>query len=203
MLTTLVLWAIAAAAELAARLRESRETLPLTTLLARSVAVAVVGFVSLAIAVGAVELAGMTDGLVGLALVLAGWGRVSAGPVGRLLRPSAAARDLAADAPTAAPSRARALLGAAAAGARLGGADDLLGEALAEADQRTPRSTKKANSPAPWPGTLTCLSSPPLNGEVEQQREDRPDVRAGEAEVRHVLAPELVVDVEACRRSCG
>ena len=91
-LTTLVLWAIAAAAELAARLRESRETLPLTTLLARSVAVAVVGFVSLAIAVGAVELAGMTDGLVGLALVLAGWGRVSAGPVGRLLRPRAAAR---------------------------------------------------------------------------------------------------------------
>jgi hypothetical protein len=76
---------------LAARLRESRETLPLTTLLARSVAVAVVGFVSLAIAVGAVELAGMTDGLLGLALVLAGWGRVSAGPVGRLLRPSAAA----------------------------------------------------------------------------------------------------------------
>jgi lysylphosphatidylglycerol synthetase-like protein (DUF2156 family) len=89
-LTTLVLWAIAAAAELAARLRESRETLPLTMLLARSVAVAVVGFVSLAIAVGAVELAGMTDGLLGLALVLAGWGRVSAGPVGRLLRPSSA-----------------------------------------------------------------------------------------------------------------
>jgi hypothetical protein len=59
-------------------------------LLARSVAVAVVGFVSLAIAVGAVELAGMTDGLLGLALVLAGWGRVSAGPVGRLLRPNSA-----------------------------------------------------------------------------------------------------------------
>jgi hypothetical protein len=89
-LTTLVLWAIAAAAELAARLRESRESLPLTRLLARSVAVAVVGFVSLAIAVGAVELAGITDGLLGLALVLAGWGRVSAGPVGRLLRPSPA-----------------------------------------------------------------------------------------------------------------
>jgi uncharacterized membrane protein YiaA len=89
-LTTLVLWAIAAAAELAARLRENRETLPLTRLLARSVAVAVVGFVSLAIAVGAVELAGMTDGLLGVALVLAGWGRVSARPVGRLLRPTAA-----------------------------------------------------------------------------------------------------------------
>jgi hypothetical protein len=90
-LTTLVLWAIAAAAELAAHLRESRETLPLTTLLARAVAVAVVGFVSLAIAVGVVELIGMTDGLVGLAAVLAGWVRVSAGPVRRLLRPRAAA----------------------------------------------------------------------------------------------------------------
>jgi hypothetical protein len=89
-LTTLVLWAIAAAAELAAHLRESRETLPLTTLLARSVAVAVVGFVSLAIAVGVVELAGMTNGLLGLTAVLAGWGRLSAGPVRRLLHPSAA-----------------------------------------------------------------------------------------------------------------
>jgi hypothetical protein len=89
-LTTLVLWAIAAAAELAAHLRENRETLPLPTLLARSVAVAVVAFVSLAIAVGAVELAGMTDGLLGLALVLAGWGRVSARPVRRLLHPSRA-----------------------------------------------------------------------------------------------------------------
>ena len=90
-LTTLVLWAIAAAAELAAHLRESRETLPLTTLLARSVAVAVVVFVSLAIAVGVVELVGMTDGLLGPAMVLAGWVRVSAVPVRRLLRPSAAA----------------------------------------------------------------------------------------------------------------
>jgi UDP-N-acetylmuramyl pentapeptide phosphotransferase/UDP-N-acetylglucosamine-1-phosphate transferase len=89
-LTTLVLWAIAAAAELAAHLRESRETLPLTMLLARSVAVAVVWFVSLAIAVGVVNLVGMTDGLLGLATVLAGWVRVSAGPVRRLLRPSAA-----------------------------------------------------------------------------------------------------------------
>jgi hypothetical protein len=89
-LTTLVLWAIAAAAELAAHLRESRETLPLTTLLARALAVAVVGFVSLAIAVGVVELIGMTDGFLGLAAVLAGWVRVSARPVRRLLRPSAA-----------------------------------------------------------------------------------------------------------------
>jgi uncharacterized membrane protein len=89
-LTTLVLWAIAAAAELAAHLRESRETLPLTTLLARSVAVAVVGLVSLAIAVGVVKLVGMTDGFLGFATVLAGWVRVSAGPVRRLLRPSAA-----------------------------------------------------------------------------------------------------------------
>jgi hypothetical protein len=89
-LTTLVLWAIAAAAELAAHLRESRETLPLRTLLARSMAVAVVGFVSLAIALGAVRLVGMTDGFLGLAAVLAGWVRVSAGPVRRLLRPRAA-----------------------------------------------------------------------------------------------------------------
>jgi hypothetical protein len=89
-LTTLVLWAIAAAAELAAHLRESREALPLTTLLARSVAVAVVGVVSLAIAVGVVELVGITDSFLGLAAVLAGWVRVSAGPVRRLLRPSAA-----------------------------------------------------------------------------------------------------------------
>jgi hypothetical protein len=89
-LTTLVLWAIAAAAELAAHLRESRETLPLTTLLARSVAVAVVWLVSLAIAVGIVKLVGMTNGFLGLATVLAGWVRVSAGPVRRLLRPSAA-----------------------------------------------------------------------------------------------------------------
>jgi hypothetical protein len=89
-LTTLVLWAIAAAAELAAHLQENRETLPFTTVLARSVAVAVVGFVSLAIAVGVVKLVGMTDGLLGPAMVLAGWGRVSAGPVRRLLRPSAA-----------------------------------------------------------------------------------------------------------------
>ena len=92
LLTTLVLWAIAAAAELAAHLRENRETVPLTALLARSVAVAVVGFVSLAIAVGLVELVGITDGLLGLALVLAGWARVSAGPLRRLLRPSAAPR---------------------------------------------------------------------------------------------------------------
>jgi hypothetical protein len=90
-LTTLVLWAIAAAAELAAHLRESRETLPLTSLLARSVAVAVVGFVSLAIALGVVELVGVTDGFLGLVSVLAGWGSVSSGPVRRLLRPSAAA----------------------------------------------------------------------------------------------------------------
>jgi hypothetical protein len=87
-LTTLVLWAMAAAAELAAHLRESREMLPLTSVLARSVAVAVVGLVSLAIAIGLVELVGMTNGFLGLVMVLAGWVRVSAGPVRRLLRPS-------------------------------------------------------------------------------------------------------------------
>ena len=91
-LTTLVLWAIAAAAELAAHLRESRATLPLMPLLARSVAVALIGFVSLAIAVGVAKLVGMTDGFLALAAVLAGWVRVSAGPVRRLLRPDAATR---------------------------------------------------------------------------------------------------------------
>jgi hypothetical protein len=89
-LTTLVLWAIAAAAELAAHLQENRETLPLTGVLARSVAVAMVGFASLAIAVGAVELIGMTDGLLGLAMIVAGWGRISAVPLRRLLRPGSA-----------------------------------------------------------------------------------------------------------------
>jgi hypothetical protein len=89
-LTTLVLWAIAAAAELAAHLIESRETLPFTMLLARAVAVAVVWLVSLAIAVGIVKLVGVSDGFLRLATVLAGWVRVSAGPVRRLLRPSAA-----------------------------------------------------------------------------------------------------------------
>jgi hypothetical protein len=89
-LTTLVLWAMAAAAELAAYLIESRQTLPFTNVLARSVAVAVVGLVSLAIAVGIVKLVGMSGGFIGLAAVLAGWVRVSAGPVRRLLRPSAA-----------------------------------------------------------------------------------------------------------------
>ena len=88
---------------------------------------AVVGFVSLAIAVGAVELAGMTDGLVGLALVLAGWGRVSAGPVGRLLGTSAAAvATWLLTLLTAAPSRARGHVGAAAAGARLRLANECL-----------------------------------------------------------------------------
>jgi hypothetical protein len=91
-ITTLVLWAVAAAAELAAHLNESRETLPLTALLARSLAVAVVGLVSLAIAVGVVRLVGMPNGFLGLAMVLAGWVRVSAGPVRRLLRPRAAPR---------------------------------------------------------------------------------------------------------------
>jgi hypothetical protein len=90
-LTTLVLWAIAAAGELAGYLVESRQTLRLTTLLARSVAVAVVGLMSLAVAVGLVKLVGITDGFLGLATVLVGWVRISAGPVRRLLRPSAAA----------------------------------------------------------------------------------------------------------------
>jgi hypothetical protein len=94
-LTTTVLWAIAAAAELEAHLIESRQTLPVTNVLAHSVAAAVVGLVSLAIAIGVVKLAGIGDGLLGLTAVLAGWVRVSAGPLRRLLRPSAATPRLA------------------------------------------------------------------------------------------------------------
>jgi hypothetical protein len=89
-LTTIVLWAMAAAGELAAWLIESHQTLPTTKVLARSVAVAGVGLASLAIAIGGVKLVGMGDGFLALAAVLAGWVRVSAGPVRRLLRPSAA-----------------------------------------------------------------------------------------------------------------
>jgi hypothetical protein len=89
-LTTFVLWAIAAAGELGGYLHETRRTLPLTGLIARAMAVAVVGLGSLAIAVGLVELLGMSAGFLGLVTVLAGWVSVSAGPVRRLLRPSAA-----------------------------------------------------------------------------------------------------------------
>jgi hypothetical protein len=56
----------------------------------RSVAVALVGLASLAVAVGGVKLLGMSDGFLGLVAVLAGWVRVSAGPVRKLLRPGAA-----------------------------------------------------------------------------------------------------------------
>jgi hypothetical protein len=89
-LTTLLLWAMAAAGELAGYLVESRQTLPFTKLLARSVAVSVVGLVSLAIAVGVVKLVGTSGGFLGLTAVLAGWVSVSSRPVRRLLRPSAA-----------------------------------------------------------------------------------------------------------------
>jgi hypothetical protein len=88
--TTLVLWAMAAAGELAGHLHESGQTLPLPALLGRSIAVAVVGLASLAIAIGVVNLLGMTGGFLGLATVLAGWVCVSAGSVRRLLRPSGA-----------------------------------------------------------------------------------------------------------------
>jgi hypothetical protein len=90
-LATVGLWAIAAAAELAAHLRENRQTLPITALFARGVGVAVVAVVSLAIAVGLVNLVGMAGGFLGLVAVLAGWVNVSARPVRWLLRPSAAA----------------------------------------------------------------------------------------------------------------
>ena len=88
---TIGLWAIAAAAELAAHLQENRQRLPLAALLARAVAVAVVGVASLAIAVGLVDLVGMVGGFLAVAAVLAGWVRVSARPIRWLLRPTATA----------------------------------------------------------------------------------------------------------------
>ncbi len=94
MVATIGLWAIAAAAELAAHLQENRQRLPLAALLARAVAVAVVGVASLAIAVGLVDLVGMVGGFLAVAAVLAGWVRVSARPIRWLLRPTAAASRL-------------------------------------------------------------------------------------------------------------
>jgi uncharacterized membrane protein len=88
---TIGLWAIAAAAELAAHLQENRRRIPLTALFARAVAVAVVGVASLAIAVGLVNLVGMVGGFLAVAAVLAGWVRISARPLRWLLRPTAAA----------------------------------------------------------------------------------------------------------------
>jgi hypothetical protein len=88
----LVLWAIAAAAELGAHLLVSRETLPVWLLLGRAVAAAAVALVALGAALGVLELAGVTDGFLSVVAVLAAWARLSAGPVGRLLHPTGNAR---------------------------------------------------------------------------------------------------------------
>ena len=63
------------------------------------------------------------------------------------------------------------------AGARLGLAHDLLGEALAEADREGAGDEERELARARL-GDLDLVEQPALNGEVEQQREDRPDVRA-------------------------
>jgi hypothetical protein len=86
-LTTLVLWAIAAAAELAAHLMVNRARLPVRLVLGRAVAAAAVGLLSLGAAFGVFEVAGVTSGFLGLVTVLATWAGISARPVGRLLHP--------------------------------------------------------------------------------------------------------------------
>jgi hypothetical protein len=88
-LTTLVLWAIAAAAELGAHLAVTRGTLSIWLLLGRAVAASAVALMALGAAVGVLQLAGVTDGFLGVVAVLAAWARLSAGPVGRLLHPTA------------------------------------------------------------------------------------------------------------------
>jgi hypothetical protein len=87
-LTTLVLWAIAGAAELGAHLIVSGARLPIRLVLARAVAASAVGLASLGAALGVLEVAGITQGVVGLIAIVAAWGRLGARPVGRLLHPS-------------------------------------------------------------------------------------------------------------------
>jgi hypothetical protein len=87
-LTALVLWAIAAAAELGAHLAVSRGTLSIWRVMGRAVAAAAVALVALGAAVGLLQVAGVTDGFLGVVAVLAGWARLSARPVGRLLHPT-------------------------------------------------------------------------------------------------------------------
>jgi hypothetical protein len=85
--TALVLWAIAAAAELGAHLAISGGTLSMWHVLGRAVAAAAIGLVALGAAVGVSELVGLSDGVLGFLAIVATWARVSAGPVGRLLHP--------------------------------------------------------------------------------------------------------------------
>ena len=86
-LAALVLWAIAAAAELGAHLVVSRATLPIGLVMGRAVAAAAVALVTLGAAIGLLQIAGVSDGLLGFVAVLAAWARLSARPVGRLLHP--------------------------------------------------------------------------------------------------------------------
>jgi 5-enolpyruvylshikimate-3-phosphate synthase len=87
-LAALVLWAIAAAAELGAHLVVSRATLPIWLVIGRAVAAAAVALTALGAAMGLLHVAGVTDGFVGFIAVLAAWARLSARPVGRLLHPT-------------------------------------------------------------------------------------------------------------------
>ena len=87
-LTALVLWAIAAAAELGAHLAISRGTLSIWLLLGRALAASTVALVALGAAVGVLQVAGVTDGFLGVVAVFATWARLSARPVGRLLHPT-------------------------------------------------------------------------------------------------------------------
>jgi hypothetical protein len=86
-LAALVLWAIAAAAELGAHLVVSRARLPIWLVMGRALAAAAVGLAALGAAMGLLHIAGVTDGFLGFVAVLAAWGRLSARPVGRLLHP--------------------------------------------------------------------------------------------------------------------
>ena len=86
--TALVLWAIAAAAELGAHLAVSRGRLSIWLVLGRAVAAAAVALAALGAAVGVLQVAGVTDGFLGVVAVLAAWARLSARPVGRLLHPT-------------------------------------------------------------------------------------------------------------------
>ena len=86
-LAALVLWAIAAAAELGAHLVVSRATLPIWLVMGRAVAAAGVALAALGTAIGVLQIAGVSDGLLGFVGVLAAWARLSARPVGRLLHP--------------------------------------------------------------------------------------------------------------------
>ena len=83
----LVLWTIAGAAELGAHLAVSGGTLRLWPLLGRAVGAAAIGLVALGAAVGASELAGVSNGFLSFVGVLAAWAWASARPVGRLLHP--------------------------------------------------------------------------------------------------------------------